>query len=173
MSRRSRRCSASRPSGTSRRAASRPTRNPLKQPTRQKSSNCCAVSPRKSMRWLLPAFDRQGPPVLRPTISASFPAARGGRLPAPDVHEPTCLPRAVVHRRLRHLACRQHVRTEQGPGLRTDQPDVLCADTGAFRDTGTRSAQLAALALRHIVPAINVDRQFALGGGLMSRGGKS
>src|SRR5216683_2770031 len=39
-----------RPSGASRRAASRPTRKPLKQPTRQKSSNCCAVSSRKSMR---------------------------------------------------------------------------------------------------------------------------
>src|SRR5262245_54590390 len=41
-----------------------------------------------------------------------FSWARGGRLPAPDVHEPACLFSAVVHRRLRHLACRQHVRME-------------------------------------------------------------
>jgi hypothetical protein len=40
-----------RPSGTNRRAASRPTRKPLKQPTRQKSSNCSEVSSRKSMRF--------------------------------------------------------------------------------------------------------------------------
>src|SRR5258705_2037502 len=36
--------------GTRRRAASRPTRKPPRHPTRQQSSNCRAVSARKSMR---------------------------------------------------------------------------------------------------------------------------
>src|SRR5215471_397141 len=46
-----------RPSGTSRRAASRPTRNPPKQPTRQSSSNSSAEISRKSIRRLLPALN--------------------------------------------------------------------------------------------------------------------
>ena len=45
-----------RPSGTSRRAASRPTRKPPKQPTRQKLSNVAADSSRKSVLRLLPAL---------------------------------------------------------------------------------------------------------------------
>jgi hypothetical protein len=45
-----------RPSGASRRAASRPTRKPPKQPTRQNSFKVSALSARKSWRRLLPAL---------------------------------------------------------------------------------------------------------------------
>jgi len=43
-----------RPSGASRRTASRPNRKPAKQPTRHESSKCCAVISRMSTAALLP-----------------------------------------------------------------------------------------------------------------------
>ena len=55
-----------RPSGANRRAASRPTRNPPKQPTRQNSSNCSAISSLKSMRRLLPALKITTSAAARP-----------------------------------------------------------------------------------------------------------